>query len=328
MNKINVRMPDNVLVDESTYSATNGRLSLGPLEKGYGLTLGNSIRRVLLNAIPGAAITSFKIDGVNHEFTTIEGVTEDVSEMILNMKEVSVKMIEGTVDKVTLDLKGPGEFKAADIQKVSSNLEVLNPEHHIATLNEDANFTIELRFEIGRGYSPAEKNKKPDTPIGTIFIDSIFTPIRFVKYDVTSARVEGKTDYEKLVLDVETDGSITPDDAVSQAATVLRDHLKLFITTESDSRYEEPREEEEDLARTRKQLLRSIDELELSVRSHNCLKAAEINTLSDLVSKSEPEMLKFKNFGRKSLLELQQKLGELGLSFDMDVKRYLGEESY
>ena len=321
-------MPDNVLVDESTYSATNGSLSLGPLEKGYGLTLGNSIRRVLLNAIPGAAITSFKIDGVNHEFTTIEGVTEDVSEMILNMKEVSVKMIEGTVDKVTIDLKGPGEFKAADIQKASSNLEVLNPEHHIATLNEEANFTIELRFEIGRGYSPAEKNKKPDTPIGTIFIDSIFTPIRFVKYDVTSARVEGKTDYEKLVLDVETDGSITPDDAVSQAAMVLRDHLNLFITTEGDSRYDEPREEEEDLARTRKQLLRSIDELELSVRSHNCLKAAEINTLSDLVSKSESEMLKFKNFGRKSLLELQQKLGELGLSFDMDIKRYLGEETY
>lgn len=327
MNKINVRMPDAVVVDESTYTATKGELSLGPLEKGYGLTLGNSLRRVLLSAIPGTAITSFKVDGVNHEFTTIEGVTEDVSEMILNMKEVKVKMIEGTSDKVTLDLKGPGEFTAGSIQKASSNLEVLNPKHHIATLNEDTNFTIELRFEVGRGYVPANKNKIPDTPIGTIFIDSIFTPVKFVNYEISPARVEGKTDFEKLTLEVETDGSITPDDAVSEAAKILRDHLNLFITHDGENRYEEPSEKEEDLARTKKQLQRSIDELELSVRSHNCLKAADINTLGDLVSKSESEMLKFKNFGRKSLLELQQKLGELGLNFDMDVKHYIGEET-
>ena len=328
MNKINVKIPNTVEIDQSTYSSTSGKLSLGPLEKGYGLTLGNSLRRVLLNALPGAAITSLKIDGINHEFTTIQGVVEDVSEIILNLKEIRVKMLNGTVEKVSIPLKGKKEFKGSDIQANSANLEVLNPDHHIATLNEDSDFTLELRFERGRGYSPADKNKKPEAPLGTIYMDSIFTPIKFVKYEVEPARVEGKTDFEKLTIDVETDGSVTPDDAVSQAAKVLRDHLNLFITSESEDRVEEPQEEEEDIAGIRKQLLRSIDELELSVRSHNCLKAAEIDTLGDLVSKSEQEMLKFKNFGRKSLLELQQKLGELGLAFDMDVMRYIGDDDF
>ncbi|MCH7619830.1 MAG: DNA-directed RNA polymerase subunit alpha [Candidatus Marinimicrobia bacterium] len=328
MNKIKVRIPNAVEIDQSTYSSTSGKLSLGPLEKGYGLTLGNSLRRALLNALPGAAITSLKIDGINHEFTTIKGVMEDVSEIILNLKEIRVKMLNGTIEKVSIGLKGKKEFKGSDIQKNSSNLEVLNPDHHIATLNEDSDFTIELRIERGRGYNSADKNKKPDAPLGTIFMDSIFTPIKFVKYEVEPARVEGKTDFEKLIIDVETDGSVTPDDAVSQAAIVLRDHLNLFITSDSEDRVEEPREEEEDIAGIRKQLLRSIDELELSVRSHNCLKAAQIDTLGDLVSKSEQEMLKFKNFGRKSLLELQQKLGELGLAFDMDVMKYIGNDEF
>ena len=328
MNKIKVKIPNTVEIDQSTYSSTSGRLSLGPLEKGYGLTLGNSLRRVLLNALPGAAITSLKIDGINHEFTTIQGVVEDVSEIILNLKEIRVKMLNGTVEKVSIGLKGKKELKGSDIQANSANIEVLNPDLHIATLNEDSDFTLELRFERGRGYSPADKNKKPEAPLGTIYMDSIFTPIKFVKYEVEPARVEGRTDFEKLIMDIETDGSVTPDDAVSQAAKVLRDHLNLFITPETEDRVEEPREEEEDIAGIRKQLLRSIDELELSVRSHNCLKAAEIDTLGDLVSKSEQEMLKFKNFGRKSLLELQQKLGELGLAFDMDVNRYIGDDDF
>ena len=328
MNKITVKIPNTVEIDRSTYSSTSGRLSLGPLEKGYGLTLGNSLRRALLNALPGAAITSLKIDGINHEFTTIKGVVEDVSEIILNLKGIRVKMLNGTVEKVSIGLKGKKALKGSDIQANSANIEVLNPDLHIATLNEDSDFTLELRFERGRGYSPADKNKKPESPLGTIYMDSIFTPIKFVKYEVEPARVEGRTDFEKLIIDVETDGSVTPDDAVSQAAKVLRDHLNLFITSETEDRVEETREEEEDIAGIRKQLLRSIDELELSVRSHNCLKAAQIDTLGDLVSKSEQEMLKFKNFGRKSLLELQQKLGELGLAFDMDVQRYIGDDDF
>ena len=328
MNNMTVRLPEGVQIDEATYSSTKGTLLLGPLEKGYGRTLGNSLRRALLNSIPGSAIISIKVDGINHEFSTITGVVEDVADIILNIKEVRLKMLEGNVEKVSIDVKGKGTLIAADIHKSSANIEVLNPDLHLATLNDDANFTLELRIERGRGYVSADKNKKPESPIGTIYIDSIFTPVRFVKYEVESTRVEGKSDFENLTLDVETDGSITPDDAVSQAAKVLRNHLNLFITSEIEDKFDEPREEEEDMARTRKQLLRSIDELELSVRSHNCLKAAEINILGDLVSKSEQEMLKFKNFGRKSLLELQQKLGELGLNFDMDVKRYIGEDDF
>jgi len=328
MNNMTVRLPDGVEIDESSYSTTKGTLTIGPLEKGYGRTLGNSLRRVLLNAIPGAAIISIKVDGVNHEFTTIPGVVEDVAEFILNLKEVRLKLLDGNMEKVSIDVKGKGTLTAVDIQKSSANLEVLNPSLHLAALNDDANFTLELRIERGRGYVSADKNKKPESPIGTIYIDSIFTPVKFVKYEVEAVRVEGKSDFENLMLDVETDGSITPDDAVSRAAKVLRDHLNLFITPEIEDKFDEPREEEEDLARIRKQLLRSIDELELSVRSHNCLKAAEIDILGDLVSKSEQEMLKFKNFGRKSLLEIQQKLGELGLSFDMDVKRYIAEDDF
>ena len=328
MNNMTVRLPEGVQIDETSYSTTKGTLTLGPLEKGYGRTLGNSLRRALLNSIPGSAIISIKVDGVNHEFTTITGVVEDVSDFILNLKEVRLKMLDGNVEKVSIDVKGKGTLKAGDIQKGSPNLEILNPNLHIATLNEDADFTLELRIERGRGYVPANKNKKAESPIGTIYIDSIFTPVKFVKYEIEAARVEGKSDFEKLIIDVETDGSITPDDAVSHAAKVLRNHLNLFITSELEDKFDEPHEEEEDMARTRKQLLRSIDELELSVRSHNCLKAAEINILADLVSKSEQEMLKFENFGRKSLLELQQKLGELGLSFDMDVNRYIGEDDF
>ena len=328
MNKITVKIPNAIEIDQSTYSSTTGRLSLGPLEKGFGLTLGNSLRRALLSVLPGAAITSLKIEGINHEFTTIQGVVEDVSEIILNLKELRVKLLDGPVEKVAIPLKGKKEFKGSDIQANSANIEVLNPDLHLATLNEDSDFTLELRFERGRGYSPADKNKKPESPLGTIYMDSIFTPIKFVKYEVEPARVEGRTDFEKLTIDLETDGSVTPDEAVSQAAKVLRDHLNLFITSESEDRVEEPKEEEEDIAGIRKQLLRSIDELELSVRSHNCLKAAQIDTLGDLVSKSEQEMLKFKNFGRKSLLELQQKLGELGLAFDMDVMRYIGDDDF
>ena len=227
MNNMTVKLPDGVQIDETSYSTTFGTISLGPLEKGYGRTLGNSLRRALLNAIPGSAIISIKVDGVNHEFSTITGVVEDVADFILNLKEVRLKMLDGNVEKISIDVKGKGTLTAADIHKNSPNIEVLNPGLHLATLNDDANFTLELRVERGRGYVPAEKNKKPESPIGTIYIDSIFTPVKFVNYEVESARVEGKSDFENLKINVETDGSITPDDAISQAAKVLRNHLNL-----------------------------------------------------------------------------------------------------
>jgi len=318
-------MPESIELDESTYSSTYGKFIVQPLERGYGVTIGNALRRVLLSSLQGAAITSVRIDGILHEFSTIPGVVEDVSEIILNLKEVRIKLLNKRPDKVVLNLKGPGVFKAGDIMKNTTDFEILNPEHIVCTMNDKADFSMELRIGKGRGYVPAEENKYPEMPIGTIPIDSIFTPILNVAYYVENTRVGQKTDYEKLTIEIETDGSITPDDALTFAGKILKDHLQLFINFDIEPEEEEAPEIDEEVLRIRKLLRMSVDELELSVRSHNCLKAAKINTIGDLVRKDEQTMLKFRNFGRKSLTELNKILEERGLHFGMDVDKYIKE---
>jgi len=317
------QMPESIELDESTYSNTYGRFIVQPLERGFGTTIGNAFRRVLISSIPGTAITSFRIDNILHEFSTIKGVQEDVSEFVLNLKQVKIKLIEKRPDKVVVDLKGPGTFKAGDLQQNTKEFEILNPDMHLATLNEDVDFRLELRISRGRGYVPAEENKLPDMPIGTIPIDSIFTPVTKVTYRVENTRVGQRTDYEKLILEINTDGSITPDDALSYAGKILRDHIQLFITFDVDTEEEEVPEVDEEVMRIRKLINMSVDELELSVRSHNCLMAADIKTIGDLVRRDEQEMLKFRNFGRKSLTELNKILEEKGLQFGMDIDKYL-----
>lgn len=322
----NFQMPESIELDESTYTNTHGKFIVQPLERGFGVTIGSAFRRVLISSLPGTAITSIRVDNVQHEFSTIKGVVEDVSRIILNLKQVRLKLLTKRPDKVVLDLKGPKEFEAGDLQWASKEFEVLNPKLHIATLNKEADFRIELRIGRGRGYVPAEENKLPDQPLGTIPIDSIYTPVKKVSYKVENTRVGQRTDYEKLILEIETDGSLTPDDALTYAGKILKDHIQLFINFDVEQEEEVETEIDEEVLRIRKLLKMSVDELELSVRSHNCLMAANIRSIGDLVRRDESEMLKFRNFGRKSLSELTKILEEKGLEFGMDVNKYLTEE--
>ena len=324
MSNALVQMPEKIEIDESSLTPTFGRFTVQPLEKGFGVTLGNSFRRVLLSSLPGTAITAIRVDGIQHEFSTIKGVVEDVADLVLNLKQVRIKPINKKLSKVTLVVKGPGELKSSDIQKASSELEILSPDLCLASLGKDANFELELRLGRGKGYVSSEENKAADQPIGTIAIDSIFTPIRNVRFFVEPTRVGGQTDFEKLILEIETDGSITPEEALTHAGKILRDHIQLFINFEAEPEAEKVESEEEaKLASIRKTLKMSVDELELSVRSHNCLRSANIKTIADLVRKDESELLKFRNFGRKSLAELSAIVEELGLNFGMDVDKYL-----
>jgi DNA-directed RNA polymerase subunit alpha len=321
-------MPEKIEIDESSLTPTSGRFTVQPLEKGFGVTLGNSFRRVLLSSLPGTAITAIRVDGIQHEFSTIKGFVEDVADLILNLKQVRIRPSNKKLTKVMLPIKGPGVLKAADIQKASAELEVLNPDLHLATLNKEANAELELRLGRGKGYVSSEENKAADQPIGTIAIDSIFTPIKNVRFFVEPTRVGGQTDFEKLILEIETDGSITPEEALTHAGKILRDHIQLFINFEAEPEAEKVESEEEaKLAQTRKTLKMSVDELELSVRSHNCLRSANIKTIADLVRKDESELLKFRNFGRKSLAELSAIVEELGLNFGMDVDKYLKDSN-
>jgi DNA-directed RNA polymerase subunit alpha len=317
-------MPEGIVLDEANHSTTFGRFIVQPLEKGFGVTIGNAFRRVLLSSLPGYAITAIRIEGIVHEFSTLPGLVEDVSDMILNLKEVRLKATNKKVGKVMVHLKGPGKFKAGDIQKASAEVEILNPDHHIATLNKDADFEIELRIGRGKGYVTSEENKLPDQTLGVIAIDSIFTPIKNVRYFVEPTRVGQQTDYEKLILEIETDGSIVPEEGLTYAGKVLREHIQLFTNFDSEPETEkEEVEEDAEVARIRKVLKTSVDDLELSVRSHNCLRAADIKTIADLVRREEAELLKFRNFGRKSLAELSAIIEEEGLTFGMDVDKYL-----
>lgn len=328
MSVSSLKMPEAVVLDEANYTNSFGRFTLQPLERGYGVTLGNSLRRVLLSSLQGAAITSVKFSGVLHEFTTIEGVVEDVSEIILNLKQVRMKFLSKKPNKIDISLAGPGAWTAGDIQKASNEVEILNPELHIATLNKSAKLDIEIRVGKGVGYIPAQENIVPDQTIGVIPIDSIFTPIKLVKYDVENVRIGDKNDFEKLTLEISTDGSITPDDALTQAAKILREHVQLFINFDIEQEEEASvSQKDSESERIKKILLTPVDDLELSVRSHNCLKAANIKNLAELVRKDEQEMLKFRNFGRKSLAELMEIVETLGLDFGMDVDKYIKEDS-
>jgi len=324
MSTYAIQMPDGVEVEE--ISESYGRFVIQPLERGYGVTIGNALRRVLLSSLQGVAITAINIDGVQHEFSTIPGVAEDVADIILNLKGIRFKAEDILDSNIHLSLQGPGEWTAADIDAATNDYTVLNPEHPIATLSDDANISVELRMGRGTGYVPSDENKRADDPIGIIAIDSIFTPIINVKYLVKPTRVGEKIDFERLALELETDGSIQPEDALAQAATIMRDHVNLFIKMDAEPQpTEQEKEVDAEVQRVRELLSQSVDELDLSVRAHNCLKAANIKTIGDLVRREESEMLKFRNFGRKSLQELLQVLEERNLQFGMEVEKYLTE---
>ena len=296
---------------ELSQDGTYGKFIIEPLERGFGNTLGNALRRVLLSSLPGVAVTTIKIEGIQHEFSTVPGVTEDVSEIILNLKALSAKLYSDQMKTVTIDVKGPCEVKAKDIV-VDDELEFVDPEAHIATLNEDAHLQMTLTVDSGRGYVSADKNKYPNMPIGVIPIDSIFTPIKKVNYSVSDTHVGQITDYDKLTLEVWTDGSVQPDEAISLAAKILTEHLTLFVGLTEQVTTIAFTDQEDD--KKEKVLEMTIEELDLSVRAYNCLKRAGINTISELVQRNQEDMMKVRNLGRKSLEEVEQKLEALGLS--------------
>lgn len=293
-----------------------GKFVCEPLERGYGTTIGNSLRRILLSSLPGAAITSIRIDGVLHEFSTIPGVRDDVTNIVLNLKQLRLKMFTDEPKVIRIDIEGEKEVTAADIT-ADADIEILNPELHIATLNEDAKLHMEMTVERGKGYVPAEKNKKPDHVIGIIPIDSIFSPVTRVNYTVSDTRVCNVTDYDKLTIEIWTDGSIRPEEAVSRSANILIQHFKLFQNMaglEDEDEIQDLTFAEEEENDTAKVMEMTIEELDLSVRSYNCLKRANINTVADLTEKTEDDMMKVRNLGRKSLEEVKKKLQELDLS--------------
>jgi len=306
--------PKRVDVDEATHTSSYGEFTIQPLERGFGITLGNALRRVLLSSIQGAAITSVKIDGVLHEFSTIPGVKEDVTDVILNLKGVRFKMGSADMKVVRLNVTSPGAITAGDIL-TDGTIEVLNPDHYIATLSGGGSLKAEMVVKMGKGYIPAKKELEPDQPEGTINIDAIFSPIKKVNYVVSHARVGQITDYDKLVLEVWTDGSLNPGDAIAYSAKILKQQLDVFINFEEVE--EPPSETPQESPGFNEILMRSVEDLELSVRSANCLKNAGINTIGELVQKTEAEMLKTKNFGRKSLSEIKDILNEYGLAFGM-----------
>lgn len=296
---------------EISDDATYGKFVVEPLERGYGTTLGNSLRRILLSSLPGAAVTTIQIDGVLHEFSTIEGVVEDVTSIILNIKKLALKIYSDEEKTLEIDVQGPGTVTAADITH-DSDVEILNPDLHIATLGENSNFRMRLTAQRGRGYNRADHNKKEDHPIGVIAIDSIYTPVSRVNFQVENTRVGQLSNFDKLSLDVWTDGSIGPKEAISLGAKILTEHLNIFVGLTDEAQHAEIMvEKEED--QKEKVLEMTIEELDLSVRSYNCLKRAGINTVQELANKSEDDMMKVRNLGRKSLEEVKAKLDELGL---------------
>jgi DNA-directed RNA polymerase subunit alpha len=304
---------------------TYGKFICEPLERGFGITLGNSLRRILLSSLQGAAITAIKIEGSLHEFQTLPDVVEDVTDIILNLKEVLVRTHDTKPKVVRLDKEGEGKVTAKDIT-LSEGVEVLNPDHHIATLSRGGKLHMELHIGMGRGYVPAEKNKAPAMPVGTVPIDSLFSPVKKVNYTVTNARVGQQTDYDKLTLEVWTNGAVRPDDALAFAAKILKEQLTIFINFEEQPEpVEAPVNEEQE--KLNENLWRTVDELELSVRSANCLQNANIKYIGELVQKTEAEMLKTKNFGRKSLKEIKEILAGMGLSLGMKLDNWPGNQT-
>ncbi len=317
--------PKGLDVEKETLTDTYGKFVAKPLERGYGITLGNALRRILLSSLQGAAVSAVKIDGVLHEFSTVPGVREDVTNIILNIKELRLKLHEGSHDVMHIEASGDKEVLAKDI-KISSKIEILNPDMHIATVGPEGKLKMDLYVKMGRGYVPAERNKEESMPIGMVPIDSIFTPVLKVNYNVTNARVGQMTDYDRLTMEIWTDGSVRPDDALAFAAKILKEQLQTFINFEEVA---EPVEEAviEEGPKLNANLYRRVDELELSVRSANCLQNAEIKFIGELCQRSETEMLKTKNFGRKSLNEIKEILTSMGLSLGMKVDGFNTEDA-
>lgn len=328
MSILAFQMPEKVTMEKA--DDFHGLFTFKPLEPGFGVTIGNALRRILLSSLEGYAITGIKVPGVLHEFSTIEGVVEDVSEMILNLKMVRFKKISDSVDnKMIIPIKGQSQFKAGDISNFTSSFEILNPDLVICTMDEKAELEIELTVEKGRGYVPAEENKPSEQIFGYIPIDAIFTPIKNVKYNIENTRVEQKTDYEQLIIDIETDGSIHPENALKGAANILIQHFMLFsdqtmILESADLR--EPEAVDEEMLHMRKLLKTPLNDLDLSVRAYNCLKAADVKSLGDLVRLEISDMMKFRNFGKKSLAELEQLVADKSLTFGMDLSKYKLDE--
>lgn len=322
---LDFQKPDKVILLEST--DFKGQFEFRPLEPGFGITIGNALRRILLSSLEGFAITSFKMEGVDHEFSTVKGIVEDVTEIVLNLKQVRFKQqIDGTdAERVLVNITGQDTLTAGDLGKFTSAFQVLNPDHVICHMDKKVKINLEINVGKGRGYVPAEENKEANAPVGTVAIDAIFTPIRNVKYHIENYRVEQKTDYEKLVLDIDCDGSISPKDALQEAAKILIHHFMLFsderITLESEEKAET--EEFDETSLHMRQLLKTkLVDMDLSVRALNCLKAADIESLGDLVSYNKNDLLKFRNFGKKSLTELEDLVENKGLSFGMNVSKY------
>ena len=328
MSILAFQMPEKVVMEKA--DDFHGLFTFKPLEKGYGVTVGNALRRILLSSLEGYAITGVKIPGVLYEFSSIEGVVEDVTEIILNLKMVRFKKITDVVDNtITVSVANKTQLTAGDLGAATTSFEILNPEHVICNLDESAQFEVELSIEKGRGYVPADENKPAEQNFGYIAIDSIFTPIKNVKYSVENTRVEQKTDYEQLIIDIETDGSIHPENALKGAANILIQHFMLFsdqnMILETQEKGE-PEQVDEELLHMRKLLKSSLNDLDLSVRAYNCLKAADVRSLGDLVSLEISDMMKFRNFGKKSLAELEQLVADKGLTFGMDLSKYKLDE--
>ena len=331
LKKKGFQLPESINFEPDTLTGTYGKFSAEAFERGFGTTLGNSLRRVLLSSLEGAAVTSVRIPGVMHEFSTISGVREDVIDIILNIKQLRFKMHADAPKTAVINVKGPCEVKGRDVE-TGAQLEVLNPDLHIATIEKNINFKAELTVQKGKGYVPAEKNKKEDQPVDVIAVDSIFTPVKKVNFWVENARVGRSTDYDRLIMEIWTDGSITPVQAVTQASNILKGYISIFSLEreeESPSKTEESINvgETDETHVFNENLFKSVDELELSVRAANCLKNANIRTIADLVQKTEQEMLRGKNFGRKSLNEIREILVSMGLNFNMKLDPAMIEDA-
>jgi len=320
-------MPKGIKLDNPSDIPNYSRVTIEPLERGWGHTVGNALRRILLSSLQGGAVVSVRIDGAPHEYCTLNGVVEDVSDIILNIKQLRLRLLADEDVMLRLEVSGAGDVKASDIE-AHHGVEILNPDLHIATINSDAKLKIEMRVSDGRGYVSAELNKRENDPVGTIPIDAIFSPVTKVNYVVENTRVAQRTDHDKIIFDIWTDGSISVEDALGYAAKLLYDHLEVLINIEGDFLPVEETVRDEKLEKLRHVMKMKVDELELSVRSGNCLRAANILTIGDLVKNHEADMLKYKNFGRKSLVELNQVLSNMGLEFGMDVGSIMGGTTY
>ena len=320
-------MPKKADFDESTLTDTYGKMSIQPLEKGFGTTLGNSLRRVLLSSLQGSAVMFTRIDGVEHEFSTVSGVREDITEVVLNLKNLRFRYDGEEVKKGRLQIEGEKQVTAGDIV-FEPDVELLNPDQYIATVNKGARLSMEIGVGTGRGYVQAETHKLGEQPLGTVLVDSVFSPVVKVRYEVEATRVGQRTDYDRLNMEIWTDGSLSPVDAVAHAAKIFKDHLMILINFDEEPEILEESEYDEEFERMREILNRSVDELELSVRSSNCLTSANIRTIGELVQKSEGEMLRQRNFGRKSLREIQEILKGMNLSFGMDISRWVGSMAH